>query len=298
MGLMSPRTMIRCLALTALAGTAACSTLHVDPFLEQPIRGDSFTDHLAREYQRRARSERTVDEDWVHAGRLAKKGKLAMDGTVVEPWVPVEWNILPVSQPALDDARGRLMDRLVTGRDQTPEACAKAQVYFDGWLEQSNDNDLGEGWLGIVQADRAAAEQAAFEDILPLCGGTRRVEEPVPVRAPSTEQRFIVYFGWNRTDLTTEAVDLIEGVVDYLSEIEGASVTLDGHTDSSGTEAYNVGLSRRRADQVRAALEAGGLAVNDVDWFGEARPAVPTGDGVREPLNRRVEVTVVRPGDL
>ncbi len=68
---------------------------------------------------------------------------------------------------------------------------------------------------------------------------------------------------------------------------------LGGHADRSGSADYNVGLSQRRADAVKAYL--GGRGVPDgamsTEAFGESRPLVETADGVREPQNRRVEIT-------
>jgi len=67
-----------------------------------------------------------------------------------------------------------------------------------------------------------------------------------------------------------------------------------GHADTSGAAAYNVRLSEKRSKAVADAMV--GLGVNAaalaVDWRGEAEPAVDTGDGVKEPLNRRATIDV------
>jgi OOP family OmpA-OmpF porin len=65
-----------------------------------------------------------------------------------------------------------------------------------------------------------------------------------------------------------------------------------GHTDTVGTEQYNMGLSVRRADAVAEYLESKGVDASrlTIQGFGETKLAVPTGDQVPEPRNRRVEV--------
>ena len=70
-------------------------------------------------------------------------------------------------------------------------------------------------------------------------------------------------------------------------------VTLAGHADRSGSDAYNVGLSQRRANNVRSYLAGRGVPDGSIttEAFGESRPLVDTADGVREPQNRRVEIT-------
>jgi outer membrane protein OmpA-like peptidoglycan-associated protein len=67
-----------------------------------------------------------------------------------------------------------------------------------------------------------------------------------------------------------------------------------GHTDSSGSNAYNVRLSERRAKAVADALVGQGVGQSalQVDWKGETQLAVPTPDGTKEPLNRRSTIDI------
>jgi len=67
-----------------------------------------------------------------------------------------------------------------------------------------------------------------------------------------------------------------------------------GHTDKVGTDAYNDALSRQRAEVVRKALLARGIAQDNVVAIGRGKrePIVPTADGVAEARNRRVEIQV------
>jgi len=71
-------------------------------------------------------------------------------------------------------------------------------------------------------------------------------------------------------------------------------IVVVGHTDSSGSPAYNTRLSERRAKAVADGLVSNGVAQTlvQVDWKGEGQLAVPTGDGVKEPLNRRATVSI------
>ena len=71
-------------------------------------------------------------------------------------------------------------------------------------------------------------------------------------------------------------------------------VRVTGHADTAGPSGYNMALSRGRAGAVRAALMARGVPARQIDLRaeGESEPAVATGDGVREPRNRRVVIAV------
>jgi outer membrane protein OmpA-like peptidoglycan-associated protein len=70
-------------------------------------------------------------------------------------------------------------------------------------------------------------------------------------------------------------------------------VLIPCHTDKSGPDDYNVKLSQRRADATKAYLAGKGVPDTAIttEAFGESRPLVETADGVREPQNRRVEIT-------
>ena len=87
---------------------------------------------------------------------------------------------------------------------------------------------------------------------------------------------------------------MINAAVDQARECQVASVQLAGHADRSGAAAYNRALSERRARAVRDEMVRLGIPASaiNVQAFGESRPAVQTPDGVREPLNRRTEITI------
>jgi len=116
--------------------------------------------------------------------------------------------------------------------------------------------------------------------------------EPAPVAAESVERDFIIYFAFDKSDLTDASQAVVDEIASYTQGLDDASVSLRGHTDSSGSNDYNAGLSERRANSVSSALASKGVGYVGSSWAGESELAVPTEDGVREPLNRRVNVRV------
>ena len=115
---------------------------------------------------------------------------------------------------------------------------------------------------------------------------------PAPVACPGAE--FTVYFEWDRSNLNAAAIETIDGAVAQARQCNVGGAVVIGHTDSSGPSSYNVGLSQRRASVVREALIARGIPAGAItsDFRGETELARATGDGVREPLNRRTVVTI------
>ncbi|HYD72120.1 MAG TPA: outer membrane beta-barrel protein [Candidatus Binatia bacterium] len=116
---------------------------------------------------------------------------------------------------------------------------------------------------------------------------------PPPVTTCPTSD-FVVYFEWDRSNLNQAALETIDSAVARARECNVGSVVVVGHTDTSGSTQYNVGLSERRAGVVRDALVARGISASSIrtEARGENDLARPTNDGVREPLNRRTAVTI------
>jgi len=107
-------------------------------------------------------------------------------------------------------------------------------------------------------------------------------------------REFVVYFPFDQYVLTPEAQTVVQQAADYARSGNATRVVVVGHADTSGSAAYNVRLSERRAKAVADALVGLGVAQTNlaVDWKGESQPAVATGDGVKEPLNRRATIGI------
>lgn len=119
------------------------------------------------------------------------------------------------------------------------------------------------------------------------------VQQP-PARQVCPANEFVVYFEWDRSNLNDTALQTIDAAVRQAQQCNMGGVVVVGHTDSSGSTRYNEGLSERRAAVVRDALVQRGVATTMItsEARGETQLARATGDGVREPLNRRTVVTI------
>lgn len=107
----------------------------------------------------------------------------------------------------------------------------------------------------------------------------------------------MIFFDWDKADITPDASQILDRAIEQFRSTGQTSVALAGHTDKSGKPSYNMGLSVRRANNTKAYMTAHGVpdGVITTQGFGESRPAVDTADGVREPQNRRVEITFTGP---
>lgn len=106
-----------------------------------------------------------------------------------------------------------------------------------------------------------------------------------------------VFFDFDSAELTAEARQAVAQAADEYQRGGQARVSVTGHTDTSGPADYNYGLSERRAEAVASELVRLGVPASAIVTVGqgESNPLVPTGDGVREPRNRRVEIELPPP---
>ena len=115
---------------------------------------------------------------------------------------------------------------------------------------------------------------------------------PVAAPAPAPARTYLVFFDWDRADLTDRARQIISEAAQASTRVQYTRIEVNGYTDRSGTAKYNQALSVRRAKAVEAELVRDGVPQNAIaiQGFGEEHPLVPTANGVREPQNRRVEI--------
>lgn len=111
---------------------------------------------------------------------------------------------------------------------------------------------------------------------------------------PVPPERFIVFFELKSADLTETSASQLPDILAAIARHPAAEVDIVGHADRSGSDQYNDALSLRRADAIRQQLVAHvqNAETLRVSAQGESKPIVETPDGVVEPQNRRVEITV------
>ncbi len=115
---------------------------------------------------------------------------------------------------------------------------------------------------------------------------------PVAAPAPAPSRTYLVFFDWDKADLTDRARQIIGEAAQNVTRVQVTRIEVNGYTDTSGKPAYNQKLSVLRAQNVAAELVKDGVPQNEIvaQGFGDTKLLVPTAAGVREPQNRRVEI--------
>lgn len=170
--------------------------------------------------------------------------------------------------------------------------------------------DTAEG-QAVIEGIRAAfpcsvaADAATFADAGTLDRYARdvfyaEVADPAPAPAPAPAPvpmakeviSFNLHFGFDKYRITEEMTPVLSRAKALLEQDSSATYTISGHTDSTGTDAYNQGLSERRADSVMTWLVDNGIAADRLEsvGYGESQPKYDNATSEGRRLNRRVEI--------
>ena len=105
-----------------------------------------------------------------------------------------------------------------------------------------------------------------------------------------------LHFDFDKYNVKAEYYSLLQNLIEYMN-YNDYDVTIVGHTDSKGTEAYNMGLGQRRADSVKAKLLEFGLVSDRIlgtESRGESEPVATNDTEEGRAQNRRIEFHLVR----
>jgi len=257
---------------TQLPGASLGKTFYAEPYLAADHGGPGFTGALASEYTELGRSAAGMVR-WMNATAYITKAEQAEAGIEPAPWAP--------DQLGVNGDAGSLYQEVVNAvganKAERPEACARAQAMWDQYL-------------AVLRAEAAGATcpmtsdeaRALLDEALAACRG-------VPAQAD-----FIVYFAFDKATLSSKAQSTLDDVVASIQDMGASAVSIVGHTDTVGSVQYNQDLSERRARSVATGLNARGVPSQSMTLSGrsELDLARETGDGVREQLNRRAEISV------
>ncbi len=164
-------------------------------------------------------------------------------------------------------------------------AAAGAVVVREGGQEIVLDTAYASARTGA--GGRLESRAATPDEVRAVFAAALAAEPPRPVT-------FILYFVEATDQFTPQSRALVDQVLLTIATRPAPELTVAGHTDTVGTDQSNDALSLRRADRVRALLVGRGIPPASIVAVGRGKREllVPTPDGVAEPRNRRVEITV------
>ncbi|MGV8842354.1 MAG: OmpA family protein [Pseudomonas sp.] len=202
-----------------------------------------------------------------------------------------------VGHQELDNTRTR-------GQDKTTFAMvgAGAKYYFtemffakagvDVMHSLDTENTEWQAGVGVGLNFGGSTQQVAQVEAAP-----EPMPEPMPVEEPAEVVRveLDVKFDFDKAQVKEESYGDIKSLADFMNQYPQTNTTVEGHSDSVGTDAYNQGLSEKRAEAVREVLVnqygVEGQRVNSAG-YGETRPVADNATDSGRAINRRVEAQV------
>ncbi len=275
---------------------SACANPNTAELIAAPATGDRYRDALADNYATKASFEQNKMRDYSSAEFYSNKGLKAVRGEEIKPERPEDWGVW--NDDVLRDLKGarqHLLHHLAIGTEKKhPVITARAMVSYDCWVEQKDEG---------FQPNHIAACRNDF--LLNMAKLDTREMIPVVMPQPAPKQPamsavlppkdFLVYFNFDSAEITPEAMGVLKDAATDARQADTRVFEVIGHTDRVGPATYNATLSQNRARAVQQALLDMGFSKYNiiVRAQGETHPAVTTGNGVKEPRNRRVLLSVL-----
>lgn len=292
---------------TAVIGLSACSVFSSNQEVQKldmmEAVGSPFTQQLTAEYRAFSDYELDVEKDYADALHFSRKGMESAKGVNVMPEAVHDWDLNDADIIELSEGYGRLVSAIDRGaREILPGKTAIAQARYDCWIEEQEE--VADGMMANVpcKADFLAAmldiEAALPKEMAPAPVAAEAF--PAPVTALDSneplniaEAMYLVFFDFDSSTLNAEGISVVDTVVNEMMSRNIDGINVVGHTDTSGSAAYNQRLANKRAMSIKDALVERGVPAGNVsiDGRGENELLVDTQDGIREPANRRGVIT-------
>lgn len=261
-------------------------------------------------------SEKEAEQfDWLDSQYFAEKGLMVAKGASVNPEPVENWHISKASRASMLQAREYLVE-VITDENQRkyPELLASTVFMFDCWMEQQEENwqvddiqnckenfytNLDQLYGKIVVSEKQQLQQLAIKDhanqkkIKTASAESKQDNSTAQLQ----ELYYETLFSFDQYSVNKAALQTLRSLFAELKKYHDKTIkiTVNGHADRAGNKQYNMELSRKRADAIKALLLKEGIELSRIEAlaFGESDPKVKTKDGVKHPKNRRVEIEVV-----
>ncbi len=310
----------------SMLALSACSAIdsysEVDTLNSIEARGSAFTRELSEQYRLYANDQLNVHYDYPDALHFARKGLATAAGETVLPEPVTDWNLDEYHSKMLGQARNRMIIAFDHGaREALPQLSARAQAKFDCWIEVQEEYWTDQGasecqgdFFSLIEEIEThlqpvnpkmvdnvePAEEIAVPDIAPV---EEEIVEPAfnsevfninPQEPMAVENAmYLIFFNWDSAKIGSGAMSIVDAIVGEVNKSSPNVVNIVGHTDTSGPTAYNQRLAVKRAKATKDELIKKGVnpTLITLDAKGESDLLVPTPDSVREPANRRVNIS-------
>ncbi len=152
------------------------------------------------------------------------------------------------------------------------------------------------GAAGAIIGDRMDKQAKKIEEEIPGAE-VERVGEGINV---TFDESSGVYFDTEKYNINAKSRETLNKLADIFKEYPNSNILVEGHTDSTGSDSYNLTLSKNRAQAVTGYLVDNGIDRGrfTTKWYGESQPKYDNSTAEGRSKNRRVELAIVANEEL
>ena len=263
----------------------------------------NFQEHLLYEYKKRASFEAEEMHDWNSAKLYSEKALKSLETDEIYPEEISYWKIPEENINEIKIAYENLMTIYKDAKNIDPFNLARAISSLDCWSEQQEENwqiwDIDNCKNDFLKAMHNIYEKISTQENEQETSNNKdnnlenetKDEVTIVTKNDNKELMQIIYFDFDQFNLSEVSKDkIITFLNNYGSVINEYLVV--GHTDTKGTNKYNLSLSVKRAEVVKEILINYGINQSSIKILGKGEEslAVDTPDDTKQPANRRVEI--------
>ena len=263
----------------------------------------NFQEHLLSEYKKRASFEAEEMHDWNSAKLYSEKALKSLETDEIYPEETSYWKIPEENINEIKIAYDNLMTIYKDAKNIDPINLARAISSLDCWSEQQEENwqtwDINNCKNDFLKAMHNIYEKISTQENEQETSDNKdnnlenetKDEVTIVTKNENKELMQIIYFDFDQFNLSEVSKDKIKKFLNnYGSDINEYLVV--GHTDTKGTNKYNLSLSIKRAEVVKEILINYGINQSSIKILGKGEEslAVDTPDDTKQPANRRVEI--------
>jgi len=263
----------------------------------------NFQEHLLSEYKKRAIFEAEEMHDWNSTKLYSEKALKSLETDEIYPEKISYWKIPEENFNEIKIAYDNLMTIYKDAKKIDPFNLARAISSLDCWSEQQEENwqtwDINSCKDDFLNSMHKIYEKISKEEknretsnkkLSNLKNKTKN-EVTIVTKNKNKELMQIIYFDFDKFNLSEVSKNKIKKFLNNYGGIINEYLIV-GHTDTKGTNKYNLLLSIKRAEVVKEILISNGINQNSIKILGKGEEflAVNTPDNTKQPANRRVEI--------
>ena len=300
------RLLLKILLTLSLLFLISCSASYEKLRNEAFSHPNKFSKYLFEAYKVKADFEAIEMHDWNSAKLYSEKALAAIEGERILPQRISYWKIEPAKRFDLIKGYNNLMTIYDVALNLDPYNLAKAISSLDCWSEQQEEN--WQTWdinkcrddfinamhtiYGILDEKNRESSKSEFNSNI-----SKNVNSSNDISSIVTQDKQknilqIIYFDFDKSNLTNVSLNEIKNFVN-INKKKINKFIIVGHTDTMGTNEYNMKLSIERAEVVKDILLKIGIKQENISILGkgENELSVKTEDEVSHPANRRAEIS-------